>query len=316
MATNAADARLEQIGVGSIEANPENPRLYFRPQEMEELLDSMRQYGVQVPITVYPDGKRYVLIDGERRWRCASKLNMKTIPALVQERPSRLNNILLMFNIHALREQWDLLTIALKLKDIIDLIQGSSDTRVTEDELSRQTGLSRGVIRRSRYLLDLPEKYRALILDELRKPKRHQKFTEDFFIEMERALRTVERAMPDLVRSKEPVRRVLIAKFRDGTIPNRVHFRQMGKISRAKYVGADEGAARKALKRLFTPNEYGIAKAFEDSVASAYQERDTSARLDSMTDYLSGLTPLDIDRKTASRLKRLISVCRRLLGAE
>lgn len=316
MATNAADARLEQVDVSSIDPNPENPRLYFRPQEMEELLDSMRQYGVQVPVTTYPDGKRFVLIDGERRWRCASKLNMKTIPALVQERPTRLNNILLMFNIHALREQWDLLTIALKLQDVINLVQGSSTRRVTEGELARQTGLSRGVVRRCRYLLDLPEKYRAVVLEELRKPKRQQKFTEDFFIEMERALKTVQRAMPDMVRKKDRIRQTLIGKFRSGVIPNRVHFRQVGKIARAKYVGADEQAARRALKRLFTPNRYSIENAFGDSVSSAYQERDTLTRLDSTIDYLAHLTPLDIDRAARAKVKKLIAICEKLLRAE
>ena len=232
---------LEQIPVDTIARNVENPRLYLnRPKEMEELLESIRRYGVQVPIAVFREGKRFILIDGERRWRCAQKLNMKTIPALVQVKPTRLENMLLMFNIHALREQWDLLTIALKLKEIIDLLEWELERRPREAELSQRTGLSRGVVRRCRFLLDLPEEYRALILEELKKPKHRQQLTEDFFIEMERALRTVERAMPDVLADKDAARRTLIDKFQAEVVPNRVHFRQLGKIARAGRVGADE----------------------------------------------------------------------------
>src|SRR4051794_12057388 len=114
---------LSDIKVDAISRNPENPRTAFRQEELELLQESIRQFGVQVPIAVYKSGSGYVLIDGERRWRCASKLNMKTIPALVQEKPTDLENLLLMFNIHALREQWNLVTIALKLPKILKLLK-------------------------------------------------------------------------------------------------------------------------------------------------------------------------------------------------
>lgn len=74
---------LRQISPDDIDRNPDNPRLIFRQQEMESLLVSIDRHGIQVPIAVYREGKTYRLIDGERRWRCAKKLNLKTIPALV-----------------------------------------------------------------------------------------------------------------------------------------------------------------------------------------------------------------------------------------
>jgi ParB/RepB/Spo0J family partition protein len=314
MEINAANSELEMIPVGLIERNPQNPRLYFRPKELEELLDSIRQYGIQVPVSLYREGDHYVLIDGERRWRCASKLNMKRIPALVQEKPSALANILLMFNIHALREQWDLLTIALKLQDVIDLVTEQTGKNPTEIELSKRTGLSRGVVRRCRYLLGLPDEYRAMVLDELKKPKQQQRLTEDFFIEMERSLKTVQRAMPEAVPDKDEVRRVLVEKFKHETINNRVHFRLMGKIARAKTVGADEESAKRALKRLFSPNKYSIQKAFEESVEAAYQERDTAARVSSLVAHLEGLSRSDLDDDIRVELRRLQQQITRLLG--
>src|SRR4051812_45569997 len=106
---------LKQVSVDKIDRNPDNPRVIFRPDELQSLTESIHQYGVQVPISVYKKGNRFVIIDGERRWRCSKKLNKSAIPAIVQDEPSKLDNLLLMFNIHALREQWDYFTIARKL---------------------------------------------------------------------------------------------------------------------------------------------------------------------------------------------------------
>ena len=125
MEINAANSKLLEVPIDAIERNKENPRIVFRPGELEKLLESIRRFGIQVPISVYRKGKKYILIDGERRWRCSIKLNRKTIPALVQDEPSPLLNLLLMFNIHGLREQWDLLTIALKLPRVIQLTRPS-----------------------------------------------------------------------------------------------------------------------------------------------------------------------------------------------
>ena len=142
----ASDAILEEIDVARIHPNPDNPRTHFRQGELDKLLDSIREYGVQVPISVYRDGKKYILIDGERRWKCSLKLGKKRIPALVQPKPTPLQNLLLMYNIHALREQWDLLTIALKLPIIIDMVTADRGTRPNERELAALTGLTRAAV--------------------------------------------------------------------------------------------------------------------------------------------------------------------------
>ena len=236
---SAADSKLQQIPIDKIDRNPDNPRIVFRPGELEELQESIRLYGVQVPISVYREHGRYVLIDGERRWRCASKLNSGTIPALVQKKPPPLQNLLLMFNIHALREQWDLLTVGLKLPKIIDLLTKEIGKAPTIKEISEKTGLNRAMIRRCKLLMSLPQQYKDQILAELQKPKAQQKFTEDLFIELERSLTTVTRAMPEVVPDREAVRKVLLKKFQAGIINNRVLFRDIGKIARAKKVGGN-----------------------------------------------------------------------------
>lgn len=70
MQIDAMNVGLRDIPVEKIDRNPENPRIVFRPAEMETLQESISQHGVQVPISVFKKEKRFVLIDGERRWRC------------------------------------------------------------------------------------------------------------------------------------------------------------------------------------------------------------------------------------------------------
>ncbi len=250
MAIDHGTGKLAEIPVDKISPNPENPRQTFRQGELEELQESIRQYSVQVPIAVFKRGSAFVLIDGERRWRCASKLNLKTIPALIQDEPSPLQNLLLMFNIHALREQWDLLTIALKLPKITELLEEELGTPPTEIELSSKTGMSRSVIRRCRLLTDLPNEYQDLLLEELKKPKSKQILSADFFIEMEKSLKTVMRAMPDVVKDKDKARKVFLKKYKDKVIDNIVDFRKVAKIARAKTVEADPEAAKEAIRKL------------------------------------------------------------------
>lgn len=313
MAVNAADAKLQQIRIDKIDRNPDNPRLVFRSGELEELLESIRLYGVQVPISVFREHGRFVLIDGERRWRCASKLNHETIPALIQQKPTPLENLLLMFNIHALREQWDLLTVALKLPRIIDLLTEDIGRSPIEREISDKSGLSRGFIRRCKLLMNLPQRYKDQILTELEKPKARQKFTEDLFIELERALTTVERAMPEVITTRDHVRRILLKKFKSGVINNRVLFRDVARIARAKKVGADEVVAARELTKLFQDNDYSIERAYENSVSSLYAERDIGTRISMLLGLLDEVDVDDLDRDVRQNLENLLRRIQSLL---
>ena len=114
---------LQEIHPDKINSNPDNPRLIFRENEMNDLLESIREVGIKVPITVYEDGAKFYLIDGERRWRCARKLNLRGIPAIIQPKPSKLENLLMMFNIHNVRVDWDLMPMALKLGEIRNMLE-------------------------------------------------------------------------------------------------------------------------------------------------------------------------------------------------
>jgi ParB family transcriptional regulator, chromosome partitioning protein len=305
MRPDASNAVLKQVDVDLIDVNPENPRLYFRQGELNTLQESIRQHGIQVPISVFRRGKHFILIDGERRWRCALKLNLKTIPALVQDEPDDLTNVLLMFNIHALREQWDLLTMAMKLPKVIRLLSEEAGRSPTESEISARSGLSRSVIRRCKYLIDLPESYREMLKAELNKPKAQQKTTEDFFIEMERALTTVSRSMPEIIRDKNVARDVLIKKYRDGIIKDLIDLRFLPKIAKAERVNFDTDAAKEALRKVFKQNTYSVAQAFEDTVAEAYSEKTLTSRVWAVFERLEAISPDILDAELEEALVAL-----------
>ena len=74
------------VHVDRIEPNPEQPRLAFNQETLDELAASIREHGVLQPILVRPIGPNtYQLIAGERRWRASKLAGLETIPALIEE---------------------------------------------------------------------------------------------------------------------------------------------------------------------------------------------------------------------------------------
>jgi len=307
---------LKHLSPELLEPNPENPRIVFRQEEMESLMISIDNFGIQVPLTVYIDNGRYFLLDGERRWRCAKKLNLETVPALVQPKPSEFDNLVLMYNIHALREQWDYYTIASKLERVISLFEEEHDRHPTEIDLSELTGLSRGAIRRCYLLIDLPNEFKVQILEELNLPKSQQKLSEDFFIEMERSLKTVCARLPQYSGSVGEIREVLIQKFKDKIIPAVTDFRQLSKMATAiEGLKIPETHVVSALDRIFTSNTYSIKKGFDEAVSFEYEEKKVSRYAFSLIEFFEDIEPKGnlshIDKDLISALKQL----HRQLGA-
>ena len=295
--TTRSPGKLLQISPGDIDRNPDNPRLIFRQEEMDNLMVSIDTYGIQVPLVVYREGDDYRLIDGERRWRCARKLNLREVPALVQEKPTELENLLLMYNIHALREQWDYYTIASKLTRVIDLFTLEQSHEPNEIQLSEATGLTRGQIRRCRLLLDLPDGFKEMLLDELKLPKSQQKLSEDLFIEMERSLKTVINRLPEYEDRIDSIRDTLVNKFREGTIKAVTDFRQLSKIATAvDNLGIAQNIAKKSLDKVFdAQDETSIRQAYERTVEFGYNEQKASRRIQSLTEFLDEI--IEANRK-------------------
>ncbi len=74
------------VPIDRIESNPQQPRLSFNQETLDELTASIREHGVLQPILVRPIGSnRYQLVAGERRWRASKQAGLATIPALIED---------------------------------------------------------------------------------------------------------------------------------------------------------------------------------------------------------------------------------------
>ncbi len=313
----AAATPLQSVSPDKIRPNPDNPRLVFREGEMTQLMNSIREVGIKVPISLYQDGLRYVLIDGERRWRCAKKLNLKEVPSIVQPKPTRLENLLMMFNIHNVRLDWDLMPMALKLGDVREMLEKAGKAADVK-ALSAITGVPPSTVKRAFDLLDLPAKYRKLLLREAAKPRKEQRIKPDLFIEIYKSLHTIERYTPEVFDSvgRPEYVEAMVNKYLAGVVDNVVAYRELTKIARAERAGVDRSHAIPTIVRLVNNKTYSISQAYQDTVQAAYEQRDLTSKLNSLTEKLAALTaPSKLSKEVLDALRALRSQVIRLLSA-
>jgi len=284
----AAQSALETISPDRIRKNPANPRMIFREEDMQTLLDSIQEVGIKVPLSVYRDGNHYVIIDGERRWRCARKLNLKDVPALVQPKPGKLENLLMMFNIHKVRVDWDIMPTALKLDEVRELLS-TGGKPATVEALAGITGLSRSMVRTCFDLLALPKKYREMLLKEAEKPRSEQRITPDLFIEINKSRRVLEKYAPDVFDVVSPTQYVdrMVTKYKKGVVKNVVRFRDVSKMARGARAGVKPREVVPILKDLIGHPEATIERAYEATVKTAYEYRDVASRASGLLERLS-----------------------------
>ena len=80
------EAGLQQIAIGDIDPNSDQPRRSFEDEALAQLAQSIRDQGVLQPILVAPQaGGRYRIVAGERRWRAARQAGLATVPCIVRD---------------------------------------------------------------------------------------------------------------------------------------------------------------------------------------------------------------------------------------
>lgn len=76
----------QEIAIGDIDPNPDQPRRVFQEEAIAQLAQSIRDQGVLQPILVVPgDHGRYRIVAGERRWRAARMAGLETVPCVVRD---------------------------------------------------------------------------------------------------------------------------------------------------------------------------------------------------------------------------------------
>ena len=148
---------VREIDVARIKPNPEQPRMQFDEDALDELADSIRERGVLQPILLRPDGEDYMIIAGERRWRAAQRARQHTIPAIVRDiDESTTAELALIENIQ--RQDLNALEEAEGYRQLI-YRHGH-----TQDDVGRIVHKSRSHVANLLRLLDLPEFVRQSLL--------------------------------------------------------------------------------------------------------------------------------------------------------
>lgn len=154
----AVDSDIKEIPVGDIRSNPYQPRKTFDQSALDELAESIKNYGVFQPIIVKKGIKGYDLVAGERRLRASKLAGLTTIPAIVREfNDEQMREIALLENLQ--RENLTAIELAWAYKGIID----SSEIR--QEDLAQKIGKSRTHVTNTLGLLRLPKNVQDMILD-------------------------------------------------------------------------------------------------------------------------------------------------------
>lgn len=293
--TKPVSAQTKRVSTQSIQRNPLNPRLFFREEEMDALKESISAHGILVPLVVYQsgDGAHYTLLDGERRLKCAQELGLGEVPVNVTQEPSETENILLMFNIHSLREQWDPYTIALALNTLMTKLAIRSSR-----ELSALTGFSVGSINRSKKLLKLPPKYLDALRHELVKPKSKQQLTEDFFLEATDAVTAIRKHQPALYKEYgESLMDEFVERRQAGALPNIVDLRVVADVANYQRSGLTEEKSHELLRKIVTRRNVGLRELYSDLIEHNKQAKSVISQVLKVAE---GLRDLDVDELNAT----------------
>lgn len=145
--------------ISDIEPNREQPRKNFDKEALEELADSIRQFGIIQPIVVQKKDDYYEIIAGERRWRAAKLAKLKEVPVIIKEyTPQEVMEIALIENIQ--RKDLNPIEEALAYKSLI------SEYNLKQDELAKRVSKSRAAIANSMRLLRLADKVQTMLINE------------------------------------------------------------------------------------------------------------------------------------------------------
>lgn len=141
------------IFLSMIDVNPFQPRKTFYDHTLEELSQSIKEYGVIQPILIRKNGDRYELIAGERRFRAAKLAGLATIPAIVKDLTEQeAAEIAIVENLQ--REDLNFLEEAEGYQVLLNTFG------LTQEELARRVGKSQSTIANKLRLLKLPESVR------------------------------------------------------------------------------------------------------------------------------------------------------------
>ena len=156
---NTPNEEVEEIDLSELRGNPYQPRKVFDEEKLNELSNSIKEYGVIEPIIVKKSIKGYEIVAGERRTLAAKRAGLKKIKAIVKDFSDEdMMSIALLENIQ--REDLNVIEEANAYKQMIKTL------KITQDELADKVGKSRSHVTNILGLLNLPKKVQDMVLAE------------------------------------------------------------------------------------------------------------------------------------------------------
>lgn len=151
---------INEIELSKIKPNPDQPRIVFDQDALEELAASIKALGLVQPITLREiAADQYQIISGERRYRASLMAGLETVPAYVKKASDE--NVMEMALIENIqREDLNSIEIALAFQNLIDTYQ------LTQDKLSERIGKKRATIANFLRLLKLPAEIQMGLKDK------------------------------------------------------------------------------------------------------------------------------------------------------
>ena len=152
---------IQEIPVGELDPNPDQPRQSFDQESIGQLADSIRDQGVLQPLLVVPaSGGRYRIIAGERRYRASRLAGLETVPCIVKDIDViRQMEIALIENLQ--REDLNPMEAARGIQALM------KQCGYTQEKVSARLGKSRPAVANLLRLLSLPEEVTEMVRDGL-----------------------------------------------------------------------------------------------------------------------------------------------------
>lgn len=148
------------VNITKVEPNREQPRKNFDEDALEELAESIKQFGLLQPILVQDRKTYYEIIAGERRWRAAKKAGLKEVPVIIKNLTEQeIVEISLIENIQ--REDLNPIEEALAYKKLL------TEFNLKQDEVADRVSKSRTAVTNSMRLLKLCDEVQQMIINDM-----------------------------------------------------------------------------------------------------------------------------------------------------
>lgn len=149
----------EEVLISFVKPNPDQPRTFFKPEEIEELAASIEKEGLLQPVLVRKVGADYQIIAGERRWQACKSLGMKKIPIRVKEvNDDKALELALIENIQ--RSDLNPIEEAYGYRRLMER------KGMTQSDVATAVSKGRSTIANALRLLELPEDAQQLLYEE------------------------------------------------------------------------------------------------------------------------------------------------------